>query len=744
MTSIISRVKKNRRPLACAALAFVACALSAVVLTWPMVTGMNTYYFSPEVPGDGAGLVASEWYQAHAPESYRDGDRTTFYAYPFGAGAPDPWGYQFIGFRHALTRLMGAQASYNLLVLLSFPLAGIAFFMLAYYITRSPGVAAASGFLYAFSPWHVSRAFDQLSLTAVFTLPLFLLALAVFWRRRDAASAAGLAGASLLAIYSDLHFGLFCAFIAAAWAAAALIVGRRAPLTAPRPSAGRWRTVALTLAVVAVVSAASVPAVKAALYRDPDVFEGAPDRGDREAADFSSDPWNYFVPPAHTLLWRGLTDDFVGRRLGARTTNEVTAYPGLVTYGLALAAVVFAVRQRRGKATSRDGGDREAGKGPPAPGGERSALSRSAFLFCVLSGVGAFVLSLPPYYEAGGFKFYTPSALLEATLPVFRYYCRWALVVTFSACLLAALGLALVRGRLRSRPGAFSLVCVLLVGLFFLDVTIVPPSRSIPFGRPPETLAALARYPADEPVAIYPLAQGLEFATLHYMYYQRFHGHPMLNGTRPATEADLYRLSLKDLYSAYTPHMLSGLGIRKVAVLESYFANREYGNYPYGVDFDPGAMPAGYRLVEKTGDGYLYDVVAEPAGVYPLFHSGYTAPGIMADGRSWSAMVSAEGRLELANRGRGGDFVMSMTIANPGAVGSLTIELDGSELGRLELEPGVRRLVLPEARLGAGDHRLVFKWDGMPVELDGTPFRAPGPLKVYLLMSDPQLEERRG
>lgn len=739
ITAAHDPLEKKGRLLASAALAFIAFTLASVILTWPLATGMNKYYFSPEAPGDGAGLIALDWYHGHTPEAYRDGDTTTFYAYPLGASVVRPGGYQFSTVRRALAGVIGAQASYNLAMLLSYPLAGIAFFFLVFYVTRSPAASAVSGFLYAFSPWHVSRTFDQLSLASVFTLPLFLLALIAFWRRRDMRTAAGLSAASLAAVYADLHFGIFCAFIAVAWAVAAAVSSRRAPSSVPS-SAGRPRkTLALSLAMIAVIALASIPAVQAALYRDPLAFEGAPDRGSKGAADFSSDPWNYVVPPAHTLVWGGLTDGFVGPRLGARTTNEVTAYPGLVTYGLAAAAVAFALAARR-----RD----LAGVCPRAepgssPAEDRTALSRAVFLFCLLGAAGAFILSLPPHYRVGGTRIYTPSAVLEATVPIFRYYCRWALVVTFSLCLLAAIGLAQVQKRWRARPRAFALLSVALMALFVLDVTIVPPSRSTPFSRPPETLAALARHPASEPVAIYPLAQGHELATLHYMYYQRFHRHPMLNGTKPATEADLYRLSLKDVYSPYTPRMLAGLGVRKVAVLAGYFANREYGNYPYGVEFDPAMMPPGYRLMEKTGDGYIYDVIAEPASLYPLYYSGFTPPGIMSDGRSWSAVTSDRARMELVNRGGDCRYAASVTIANPGGTGTLSVELDGEELGRLQLQPGVRRLALPDALLKAGNHQLVFKWTGVPVEMEGTAFRAGGGLKVRLLVSDPRFEERR-
>ena len=729
MKKLACWIKRHRKIAVAAALAFVVYAGIAVLLTWPLATAPNRYYFSPEVPGDGAGIIAESWYSDYARQTGMKGYTTKFYGYPFGVyrrGAPV---YPLDnGLRNQLTRVIGAQAASSVIIMLSFPLAGLFMFLLVCYLTKSRAASFVAGFLYAFSPWHTARAFDQVSLTAIFTLPLFLLALIVFSRRKDVPGAIGLAVAWIVAFYSDFHFGLFCSLIALVWVIA-LYVRRW------RVGAGLWvrnsdlkatpmRTLVLAVLVILVTVAAVAPYISDTYYKDPNVFSGTGRGGVQEAAGFSSNPWNYVVPPAHALAWRWFTDAFVSKRLGLRTTNEVTAYPGIITLALALTAMFFALRRRR----SREGGIREA-----EPGNDL----RLVIWFGVALVAVAFALSLPPQYVLGSVKIPTPSMLVNLLVPAFRYYARWAVEVTFGLCMLAGLGFYLLTRSLKWGRVAVWVACVAVVALFALDVTIIPPLRSTDaMSKQPDVIKRLAAYPEDQAVAIYPLVQGSEYAALHYRYLQQFHKHPMLNGVKPATESDLYRLAMKDIYAPYTPSMLKGLGIDKVVVLSEYFSNKDYGNYPYGVPFDPARMPEGYELVDKTADGYIYDVVAEPASVYPLYFKNFTPPSVLSDGTAWAAMLKPAAEVLLVNRGSRGSYSLTYTINNPGPPGRLTFSLDGEELTSVGLNSGNTRVTLPGLELTNGRHSLGLHWDGKPQVVDGTPFRAGPRISVYLLFSN--------
>ena len=91
-------------------------------------------------------------------------------------------------------------------------------------------------------------------------------------------------------------------------------------------------------------------------------------------------------------------------------------------------------------------------------------------------------------------------------------------------------------------------------------------------------------------------------------------------------------------------------------------------------------MPAGYKLVDKTSDGYIYDVVAEPTDVFPLYWRNFTAPSILEDSQAWVAMVGRQGDILLVNNGSRSSYSFAVTVLNPSEPGSLSFSLNGREL----------------------------------------------------------------
>ncbi len=74
----------------------------------------------------------------------------------------------------------GPLLSYNLLFLLTFPLAGLGAYLLALHLTHSRPAALLAGIIYAFSPHQFSH-LSQLQLLSIGWLPLLLLFLDRFW-----------------------------------------------------------------------------------------------------------------------------------------------------------------------------------------------------------------------------------------------------------------------------------------------------------------------------------------------------------------------------------------------------------------------------------------------------------------------------------------------------------------------------------------------------------------------------------
>ena len=733
-----------RRLAAWSALVLIIFACLAILLTYPLVTNLSHYYFNPTTPHDGVGTIAAAWYSNYARQHGGFGARTTFWGFPFGSDLHNLSLPLSAGVLNALTRAFGAQTGFNFLIILSFPLAGLLMFWLVNYITGSMAASFLSGFIYAFSPWHTARTFNQLSLSMIYVLPLFLLAVIYFWRRRTVLSALGVAGALVVAICTDYHFGLFCGLILVAWGLAALVNGRvetGRSLHRERTGVDRQTLRVLLLGVLAIVLALAItaPVLQNLFYKDPSVISTSGERSIDTTVSYSSRFWNYVVPPAHALVWRSWTTDYVFKHENNAGSHEMTAYPGIVTYALAFIALFFTFKRRR-RPSAESGEDEEADPGPDsgadAPENDarasRMRVVRTAVYFGLIAGVMAFILSLPPIWTVGGVRIPTPSIIMRAFAPFFRFYARWALVVTFALSLLAGIGFFLLRDRWQWSKGKTVAICLVLVALFALDVTIVPPLRASDITKVPRAVTDLARYPKDQPVAYYPMA-GQYFIPLQYQYYQMFNEHPMLNGSKVGTIGDYYQGVLKDVYAPYTPQMLSGLGVKKVVVVPGLYKRM----LPVGIDFDPAKMPPGYRLLDKAPDSYIYDVTAPPAHVFPLYYTNFSGSVILEDGQAWNALLKPSGQFLIQNKGQGGNQLFSIEINNPGSTGTLSMDLDGSALGSTRIAGGFATVKVP-MRIDKKEQTLTIRWDGQPMKTSGKTVGINGDIQVYMFLSRPQ------
>ena len=741
-----------RRVLIWSLLVFIIFSCLAILLTYPLVSNLSHDYFNPTTPHDGVGTIALYWYKDYARQHGLSGTRTNFWAYPWGYDLHDLADPLSGGVLGLMSSALGPQVAFNILVILSFPLAGLLMFLLIYYITGSSLASLLGGLIYAFSPWHTARVYNQISLSMIYVLPLFLIAVVFFWRRRSIVSGLAVTAALVVAVYTDYHFGVFCGLIFIAWGIAALINHRVETghlLRGARPLLTRKTARTVLLAVLAVVLALAIaaPLLKNLLYKDPTVIASSGERSIDTTVNYSSRMWNYEVPPSYALIWRWWTTDYVFTHENKAGSHEMTAYPGIVTYALAFVAIFLTFRRRRKKSgDKKEGGDGEgdsagepeAGKAPvetDAAVTARARVVRTAVYFGIVAGILAFILSMPPLVTVGTVRIPTPSIIMRVIAPLFRFYSRWALVVTFALSLLASIGFYLLRLKRSWSPRKAAVICLVIIALFAIDVTVVPPLRAKDITKVPKAVTDLARYPKSEPVIYYPMV-GQYFIPLQYRYYQTFNEHPMLNGVATGTIGDFYQGVLKDIYAPYTPHMLSGLGIKKAVVIPALYKQI----LPVGIDFDPRMMPPGYKLLEKASDSYIYEITASPATLFPLYYTNFSGSLVLEDGKAWNALLSPSGELLIQNKGGPATADFSITVNNPGKEGMLSMDLDGTPLGSTRIAPGEGTVKVP-LKLEGKEQTLTISWDGRPVSENGKVVGLSGHIPVYLFLTRPQFNQ---
>jgi hypothetical protein len=343
-----------------------------------------------------------------------------------------------------IARSLGGVAAYNLLVLITFPLAAATTYLLARHLALSRAAAAFASLAFAFSPFHLAHAAYHPHIAQVQWLPLYLLAL---WRCLDAATptaivALGLATATVT--LSNFYGGLIAAVLTPVAIAAYWLPGRR---SGSQPI----RQLGVTVATLLVLAAAGVAYVSwsapGALASNSELAFPRID-----LFRYSAKWWSYLVPPVgHPVLGPTAARlwEAEGGRLGL-VEQQVSLGWAVVILGLIAMAGWRADGTRRSAALTR----------VPA-----LALVAAAALLC----------SLSPERVIGEFTFVRPSALIYEFLPMFRSYARFGVAVQLMAVVLAGIGVDFL-WRLRTRPAR--LACAALVTLAAVEYAVAPSTLS--------------------------------------------------------------------------------------------------------------------------------------------------------------------------------------------------------------------------------------------------------------------------
>jgi hypothetical protein len=344
-----------------------------------------------------------------------------------------------------LARLSGGVAAYNWLILLSFPLAAAAAYLLARHLALLPVGATVAALAYAFSPFHLAHAAYHPHIAQTQWVPLYLLAL---WRCLDRASPAAigvLVAATIAVTLSNLYAGLIAAVITPVAVAAYWLATCRAQTRSVRGLSITVATLVLLAAAAVAYASYAAPAVAqnraAFAYSRTDLFR------------YSAKWWSYLVPPvAHPLL--GATAHRVWEAAGVREgllEQQVSLGWGIIALGL-IAGFRWLVPVSRGGAES-----------PVSPGGDVGQPVRLACVpVLVIVAVAALLCSLSPEGTIGRYAFVRPSALLYDLVPMFRSYARFGLVVQLMAALLAGIGVDYLRraGTRRARIAYLAFVAL--------------------------------------------------------------------------------------------------------------------------------------------------------------------------------------------------------------------------------------------------------------------------------------------
>ena len=616
----MSWLRERRKALMEAAAVTSSASALAVYLTWPLAAHMRSSILGPG--GDSTGAIYWLWRTLDQGYNLLGSTPQT------GTGAPFGWiegnatnvTWALVSLpTYLATRMFGEIAAYNLMILASLVVPSVV--MYAFVRRLRAGVVAAgwAALVYMIFPWHIENAQGHGALATIYLFPLLLWA-GLLWFERPTVLRAALLGAANLGLW--LTTGYYGIVACIATLVIVLIVGVR------EGRARGWTVAAVQVGVVSglLMVAAGVVFVATRLGSGPN---GAlPIRADSDLQTYGARLHEYFVPSYRSVFFGDDVGAWVVAHLHGSNPSEATLNVGILTTLLATGFILKTVRQ------------------PNLSSERRFALGVLPLI--VMAG---FVFSLPDPIRLGSLSFTAPSRLVHEVVPSFRVPTRMLPLIMTALVALAALMLhdlaKLSRGaakRLRRFPKLGAAAGVLLVGLgagalSYVELATVPPAVVTSVGNTPGMYAALRKLPAGA-IAEYPLASQAEAINSEYLFWQRIHRRPLINGAGPDTFADSVRQTLIDPASPGTAETLSLLGASAITIRPTA---PTIDGRP-AVAQDPGK---GYTLVRRFADGSgVWRVSAKPREAFATFSQGFGASEV-GTSRLTSRWMARDGKVVL-------------------------------------------------------------------------------------------------
>jgi len=589
-------------------LVLIALIYTAITIafTWPLVLKPSTSIYG--YSGDSFGAIHYVWWWKYALKNNLPFYDSVMEEAPFGVQFDQESGAiaYFLPIK-ALTYITNPVFAYNFLLFISFPLAGLTMFLLAYEVTKSRAASFWAGLVFTFSPYHFWKSYNHLDLSTIFTLPLFVLALLkldeslkdefvlrfkplyknkiLLWM---AISGGLLALTGWINLYYAYFLGLFTALF--------FLVKEIPNLIKPRLRKTFLRTIlygsVITVAIILLIPF-NLSIIKDSFSPSRQTSPTRQETYDRpllNLVSLSARPWDYFIPsPDHPIF--GKYNESFYKWIHAQSSNPIwfgaepherTVFFGYTTTTLLLFTMTLLFRKK-------------------IPSVNQISLIRHIGLVAL----GLAFVSLPPYIYFKGVEVPLATTFLHKILPMFRTYARLGIFVQLCAILIATVCLSFLIKKTSYKKRFITIFLFCAFSLFeFLNI---PPLRVTDFSTLPPEYRWLKEQAKETIVIHYPKS----FSVADELLMQTFHEHAFTNFHVQSYYYDLWN-SIEYFDIDYrAAEKLAALGIDyafihkkllfdKPNLIDSLWYTRAL---PEKSSFDPQKLMPGFKLekdFEKT------------------------------------------------------------------------------------------------------------------------------------------------
>jgi len=465
--------------------------------------------------------------------------------------------------------------AYNVLLLLSFALAGWGAYLLALELTGSVAPALFAGIAYGFSPYRFAQ-YGHVQILSSHWMPFAMLFLHRFLKS-GALRPLTIAFVftflqAMSSAYFSLFFPTFVIIFAVAWV-----------VSQPPAADAAWRRLLWLLPFLAALAIVLLPfAWPYIKLRNEMGFTRAMD----ENVKYSADVLSYLACSDANPLW--------GALLAWPPTPEGPMF--LCLSVLALAALSLRLCFSR------------------TPASEPSSDDRAAIRAYLISAVACFVLSLGPTIKFADRALCPgPYLVLYKFVPGYdglRVPARFAMILVLALAVLAAFGLKAALARLADRPrtrrvGLLALFALLIVECWHVPLDIGP----APVGdKVPQVYRWLAAQPDD--IRLLELPLDIHRNDNTYMYFSAYHWKKLVNGRSGYVPPENIAKFLTILRFPAEPCMDV---LREIGVTHVLFHGSAYPTPAETLMNLPEV-----RLVKRLDDDYVFAVPPRPAVQSPI------------------------------------------------------------------------------------------------------------------------------
>ena len=582
---------------------FVLFFILAGIFTFPLILNMHTSIY--DYQGDLIETLWYAWWVKYAWQHDLDCQFVSIIACPYGIDLSKDIakniGLQFANYPLLLLTLMQNEIfAYNFIMLMTFPLAGLAMYLLAVYLTRNKWASFIAGLAYAFCPYHFAHA-SHITLANIQWMPLFILFLFKLHKERTYPNAIFCGLFFALTLLSDTYYGYFMLVAAATFFIFMMVRKfyrkiRKLHEINFTPQVGIVKNISLSVVTVFTASIVCFPYIFPILdsYLSGDgklsVLKNGYLRGIKELKEPSATLLNYILPsPNHPLLG-GFASRLEGALFYGENPQEFNLFLGF--FAIIMSVYAFRVWKNSKKAEVVAINAKEA---------EEIDFSMKFF---VSLAVVAFLFSLYPVFVLFGRELWLPSAYTYHIIPFFRSIGRFGIVLMLAFSVLMAFGIKFLFERINLKKVRIALV-VLFSAVVLFEFVNFPPFKATDIEVKESVYSWLKEQPEDILIVEYPLE---EDDTVIYLFNQRVHQKRLVNGAPRGTEAYSTNEKIRDILEPQTRKILNDLDVVYVVVhFNKYTQQSEKENVKKKLI----NSPKRYGLVEEKdfGDTKVYRII---------------------------------------------------------------------------------------------------------------------------------------